>query len=246
VSTLLSNEVLKLRTVRGWWILLAATQALVLIGVTSKLLDAGTAGLADPDVPTEAVAHVGLASLFMLIFGITAVAGEYRHKTIADTYLASPHRGRVVRAKLYVYAALGLVSAVLGGVTALVELAVWFAARGVSLDLSGAALWRTLVGGILWNVVFAAIGVGIGALVRSLAGAIAVALAWVALVEGVVGELMGGARRWLPMNLGVSLGALPMNGSDTVSQWLAGTVLLGYTLVIAVVAVSLSVRRDVA
>jgi ABC-2 type transport system permease protein len=248
VSTLLANEALKVRTVRTWWIVLVAAQLVVLIGVTGKLLDAqSSTGLTDPALPGDAVVHVGLTSMLLLILGITAVAGEYRHHTIVDTYLATPHRGRVVQAKLVVYTLLGVLFGILGCATALIELAIWMAARGASLDLANGALWRTAVGSIVWDALFAAIGVGVGALIRNLAGAIAAALAWLALVEGVVGELVGReVSRWFPMSLGARLGGVPDTALGNTAPWLAGVALAGYTVAIALAARGTSVRRDVA
>jgi ABC-2 type transport system permease protein len=87
---------------------------------------------------------------------------------------------------------------------------------------------------------------GVGALIRSLVGAIA--LAWIALVEGVVGQLIGGLARWLPFNVGQALGAAPGNdmlASGLLPRWGGGAVLAFYTIAFAVAAVTTSLRRDV-
>lgn len=105
--------------------------------------------------------------------------------------------------------------------------------------------WATIAGGTAWNAAFAAIGVGVGALVRSLVGAIAAALAWVALVEGIVGQLIGDLARWLPFNAGRALGAGGTTTTNLLPRWGGGAVLALYTLVLAALAVTTSMRRDV-
>jgi ABC-2 type transport system permease protein len=246
MTGLLRTEVLKLRTVRSPWLLLAAAPLLVTAGISGLVLSAKKP--LDHTTQSGALAHVGLASLFTLVFGVLAVAGEYRHRTITDTYLSTPARGRVVGAKLLVYAVFGALAGVAGSVVGLGVAAAWWSDKGVSFVWTDSAMWTTIGGGIAWNAAFAAIGVGVGALIRSLVGAIAVALAWIALVEGIVGQLIGDLARWLPFNAGQALGAGAKAMTTTgnlLPRWGGGVVLALYTLVFAVLAVTTTMRRDV-
>jgi len=238
----MKTEWRKLRTVRGGWILLVAAQLVIVGGISGLMINrADATSLAGQQ---GAVAHVGIVALFSLVFGITAVAGEYRYRTITDTYLATPRRDRVIRAKLGVYTLAGAVFGLVGSAIALATTAIWLAGKGAALDVGSADLWRTVLGGVVWNAAFAAIGVGVGALITNLIGAVATALAWLALVEGIVGQLIGGARDWLPFSLGSALDRLP-TVTDGPPQWQAALALAGYAVAFAAAAVATTLRRDV-
>jgi ABC-2 type transport system permease protein len=245
VPSVITSEFRKLSTVRAPWLLLAAGPLIVVAGITGLVESGGN--VHDPATQGKALAHVGLAAVFTLVFGILAVAGEYRHATITDTYLSSPGRSRIVTAKLTVY---GLVGAVAGLTCALVALAVtaaWWSAKGGTFELSAASTWRTLGGGVAVNVAFAAIGVGLGALVRNLAAAVATALAWIALVEGIAGQLIGSQlARWLPFYASEALDRASLTSSSgLLPQWGGGLVLLGYAALFAAAAVITTLKRDV-
>ncbi|MDX6391739.1 MAG: type transport system permease protein, partial [Streptosporangiaceae bacterium] len=200
----LTTEFRKLGTVRSPWLLLALGPLIVVAGISG--LVASGANVHDPAMQGRAFAHVGLAAIFTLVFGILAVAGEYSRGTITDTFLSFPARRSVIIAKLAAYGAVGAAAGLVSAGVALAVTAAWWSAKGGTFHLTAADTWRTLGGGVAANAAFAAIGVGVGALIRSLAAAVAAALAWIAVVEVIAGQLIGsGPARWLPFSASESL-----------------------------------------
>jgi len=237
--TLVRNEFAKLATVRGTWLLVAVQQAVIVAGVSGLAVAAG----APTAIPL--VAHAGVASAILtLVLGITAVAGEYRHRTITDTYLATPRRGRVVVAKLVAYTIAGVGLGVISAGNGLLTTGAWLASDGTRLDLTDASMWRVVAGIVALNAAYAAIGVSLGALVRNITGTVVVALTWIALVETTVANLLGDLGRWLPNRAGMALNAMPAAGA-MLPQWTGGLVLAGYAAVFVVAALAITVRRDV-
>lgn len=248
MHTLIRTEVLKLRTVRSPWLLLGGVPLLVIAGI-SGLVVSNSGQLADPGTQANALAHVGIAAIFTLAFGILAVAGEYRHKTITDSYLTTPGRRQVVGAKLIAYPVFGALAGLVASGVGLGVAAAWWSAKGVPFAWGDSLMWTAIGGGIAANAAFAAIGVGLGALIRNLVGALALALAWIAVVEGIVGQLVGNLARWLPFSASQALGG--GDGKDMLATHLlprlgGGAVLAVYTALFVVTAIATSVRRDVA
>ncbi len=158
---MIRSEFRKLSTVRSPWLLLLCGPLIVIAGISGLIQSGGN--VHDPAMQARALAHVGLAALLTLIFGLLAVAGEYRHATITDTYLSYPRRGRVIGAKLAVYALVGAAAGLVSSAVAIGVTAAWLAARGGSFQISASDTWLTLAGGVAANVAFAVIGVGVGA-----------------------------------------------------------------------------------
>ncbi len=244
IHRLVGNEFLKLRTTRSAWVIVGAAQLVVILGISGAFASGKDPN--DPQTVLLAFSHIGVVSIFSLMLGITAVAGEYRNKTVTDTYLATPSRGKVVGAKVIAYGIVGIVNGLLATVTASAATAIWLNTKGTSLDLGMPGLGRTVLGCLLWNVCFAAVGVGVGALVRNLSGAIAGALVWIAIVEGMIGQILGDSARWLPFRAGAAMQGLPsVGGSQQLSQVTGGLMLVAYAVAFVAVALATSMRRDV-
>lgn len=75
--------------------------------------------------------------------------------------------------------------------------------------------------------------------------AIAIGLGWIAIVETLVGQLLGSeAARWLPFAVGSALGDTGAL-DDPLPQGVAALVLAGYAVLLGLVAAFVTLRRDV-
>ena len=184
-------------------------------------------------------------TVLMLILGIIGMTQEYRHRTATPTFLVSPHRGRVVAAKVAAYALAAVPMGLLIVATDVLVVEVYAGARGSAPALTGDNL-RVLGGAWAALAIYAVIGVGVGALLRNQVGAIVGALVYLFVVETVIRAIpaIAGAYKWLP---GGALEAMTatLNGPDLLSAWQGALVLLGYGLVAALLGTFLAVRRDV-
>ena len=110
---LVHSELLKLRTLRSTLWAALALLAITLLTAGLALGDAGEKNLRTPQELRDTILAVGYAAVFFLaVLGAIAAAGEYRHRTISQRFLASPARHRVLLAKLAAYAVVGIGTAV--------------------------------------------------------------------------------------------------------------------------------------
>jgi ABC-2 type transport system permease protein len=245
VRRLLAAELLKLRTTRTSWILAGAALALValfhLLNFTLKDIRPGA------DVANE-LQLTGTVVTLTLVLGILGVAGEYRHGTMRVTLLVTLRRGRVLAAKVIAYALAGaLLGALASAVTALMLLP-WLSATGTAAGLSDGRIAGTLAAFVPLAAGGAVMGVGLGAIVRSQAGAVAVAVVWTAIVDGL---LASAVDAYTPYSLDGASDALtgsPASLSvtdDLLAPWAGFLVLVAYTAVLVAVGAVLLSRRDV-
>src|SRR3954467_8388654 len=95
--------------------------------------------------------------IFAMILGITGMTGEYRYRTITPTFLATPHRPRVVVGKMVAHLVIGIGFGIAGVFAALVAGGVIVLVRGFDLGYGADRLWP--------SIRLAALRVGVGSLV---------------------------------------------------------------------------------
>ena len=104
----------------------------------------------------------------------------------------------------------------------------------------------TMAASLVALVIYAVIGVGLGALLRNQVGAIVGGLVYLFVIEPIIRSVpaTAGAYKWMP---GGALEALTatFEGPELLEAWQGGLVLLAYGLLAAFLGTMLAVRRDV-
>lgn len=185
MKQLLAAEALKLRTTRASLGVLVALVAICGIGAAATVGAAGELELGSAQLSQDVVSASLFAGFLAFLLAITIVTSEWRHGTIARTFLASPRRIRVLVAKAVAGFGAGAVLAVAGLVVVSAVAVPWLAVRSSSFVVDGDVLelaGRAVVSAALWG----ALGIGVGAIVQSQTPALIIGLVWVLLIENLL------------------------------------------------------------
>ena len=235
---LFRSEFLKLRTTRtavvlALGLLAISAVAIVAVLIVSEALDASVQG----DISGAA----GFSVLFAILFGILVMTGEFRHGTATPTFLATPQRERVVIAKALAALAGGFALALMALVVVYLIAVTWLLVTGESILLFDEDALRSVAGLLAASAIWGALGVGVGAVVRSQVGAMIGALVYFLILEGLIGALLSDISPYLP---GAALEAI-FEGSDELSSWAAAALSLGYAAAFCIAGAFVTARRDV-
>lgn len=168
----LRSEFIKLVTVRGtWW------SVVIVAAITIGIAFIATSAMSAPvdNMVMAVVSPVQFTMMLAGILGVISVTGEYSTGMIRSTFTADPVRGSVLAAKAVVLGAfMFVVSLIIFGIAA-VGISPLAASKDIALDWSDPS--KTIVPILAASAtmaLFALLGVGLGFLLRSGAGAIAV------------------------------------------------------------------------
>lgn len=202
MGNLIKAEFRKTLTLKTWWVLLIPL-VLVAFGLswfwgqlTNDFVDfigsdqasdiAGPIGLDPHALPVGlmAIAHgVNIAQIIPAMFGVFALAGEYRSRTITTTFLTAPNRIAALTAKMITYVVWGVLYGLVSfGVASLATVITVNSER-----LPDASGWLAALGGtVLASVLVTLFGIGFGAVLRSVTLAVVLLLVWFLIIENVL------------------------------------------------------------
>jgi ABC-2 type transport system permease protein len=242
------GELLKQRTARTSVTLLAWMFGLILLIVLLHAFGLSASSLrAARNQPNVFGWGTSIGALFAALFGAISITGEFRTGTIRPTFLATPNRARVIAAKL---AAGALAGAMIGLVAEALVCAIasaGFAIRGIHITLGVGDFAQMLAGGAAAAALWAAIGTGVGAVVRNQVGAVVGLSVWLLLIESVLIGSVPSAAKFAP---GASAGALAgiiqnVGNGRLLAPALGALLLAVYTAAAAAAGLIATERRDI-
>ena len=241
MTRLVQAELLKLRTTRTTYALLGSALVIVL-GVLILVLafvDHG-ATINDDDLG-DLFTFTVIADLLLLSLGIVGAAGEFRHGTITSALLVTPTRWPVIVAKAIAYALVGLVYALATVLLCLVIALPWLAIKDATFDLGGAGWVQPVIGRLLYAMITAVLGVGIGTLFRNQAAGLVVALVYLLAVEQALSIAWHGFSDY-----GINGASLALFGAnDALSFGVGALLFFGYAVLFVGAGSALLLRKDV-
>jgi ABC-2 type transport system permease protein len=261
MTRLVRVELLKLRTIRLSYGLLATGAALTALFCVLEAAQSGPGKAVEPldTAPgfTSLLAGGTWALLMAAVLGATLSSGEFRHSTATLTYLATPRRGRVLAAKMAAGTVAGAVFGLVGYLIALGVGLGFAASRGYQVPVGDATLARFGIGHIVAAALLAAIGVALGSLIRSQLAVVIGVFVWTIVIESLLGALFNAAQPYLPYTAATTLAGTQLGGAAfgpahdastaaTALPFAAAVALLaGVALVLALLAGRTTVPRDV-
>ena len=241
------SEWLKLRSVTSTIVLLCFVAGVSigfgLLATATIQLDDASLDIDVADRITFALAGVSTSVTLLAVVGVLLMTQEFRFNTIRVTFAAVPSRPRVILAKALVIAVTALVvSVVMVAVTTALGAAV-LSARDAPIDFGLAGTTRVLFGAVLLSVLYALVGLAVGAIVRSQPLALVLVIVWPLLVEGIFGGIFPSVGKYLPFAAANAMLAVDED-PDFFSPWFGAAYLAAFTVVLLLVGIVLVNRRD--
>ena len=258
------SEWIKLRSVRSWLVMIGAAVVVVVgMGALAAAVASGAVtgptrpggggaatgrnSFASTDPTALSMAGVTLAQLIVGVLGVLLVSNEYANGSIRNWFGAVPRRLPVLWGKAVVLTVLLAVVMVLACLAAfLLGQAILGDAKNTTLAADG--VLRAVIGSGLYLAGIGLFGIAIGALLRNTAGAIAVVVASLLIIPGLIGLILPDSWNqnvspYLPSTAGQAF--TTVQPADTLlASGTGAAVFVGWLVVLLTGAALLLRRRD--
>jgi ABC-2 type transport system permease protein len=251
-------EWIKLRSLRGTWVGMASV-ALVTIGFGAIASAVSSGSIASPDGDTDigpfgAGGPLGIvltgstfAVLLIGVLGSLAGAREYGSRMITATVAAVPRRWQVVVAKTAALAAMVIPTALIAVIGAYgAGMGILSANDAATVSLTDDGVLTSLLGMAGYITAIALLGLGLGILLRSVAGSIGAVVGGILILPNLAGALLPDSwdtiLKFLPSSAAASFTEVQASGSSTLSAG-AGVAVLAAWVVAALGAAIVTMRR---
>jgi hypothetical protein len=248
------SEWTKLRTVRStMWALVFTVISTIGLGILLTALVVGhwdhrsASEISGFDPLLYSYAGLNVAQLCIGVLGVLVMTSEYATGMVKLTFGATPQRHLLLGAKVLTFSVVVALVSLVSCVTVFFICQALLAGRHAGLSIADPGVLRAVVGGALRMVLIGVIAVGVGAIVRHTAGAVAILFAVLLIIPGLVQLLPAPWNNditlYLPNSAGAAMSAV-VRFPNLLAPGAGLLVLLGYAAATIVVAMELIVRRD--
>jgi ABC-2 type transport system permease protein len=247
------SEWTKLRSLRSAvWLLLTAVALIAGAGLVNTIVLAahpphGAAAVAAFDPAAASLAGIALAELATGALGVLLITGEYATGQVRITLAAVPRRLPVLAGKAVVLAAATLATCIPAVLVTFAISQSILSAHHLSTTLSQPGVARALLGSALFLAAVGLLGLGLGTLLRSSAGALAALFGVLYALTIGAGFLpqswAGHVRKFLPENAGSGITTVG-HSPGSLAPWAGFGLLCLYTAVVLGLAAWRLRRRD--
>lgn len=244
-------EICKLRSVRStYWTIIAAIVFNIGFAALEAIFLPGHLSVEDTATLDPVRVSLGGSHLSQIAFGVLGVliiSSEYTSGTIRSTVAAVPHRRLLLTAKAAVFS---IVAATIG---AAISFAAYFIFQALLTgdtlhsSIGDPGVVRALIGGGLYLAVLGLLGLGLGTILRSSAGAIATLFALL-FVPQILVQLLPSTWRttigpYVPMEAGSQIFS-QHSEADALSPWAGFGIFTAYAVAALSAGFALITRRD--
>ena len=258
------SEWIKLRSVRSWLVMIGAA-VVVVVGMGALAAAVASGSLSAPTPPGSGAAATGrnpfastdptalsmagvtLAQLILGVLGVLLVSNEYANGSIRNWFGAVPRRLPVLWGKAVVLTVVLAVVMVLACLAAfLLGQSILGGDKGTTLAADG--VLRAVIGSGLYLAGIGLFGIAIGSLMRNTAGAIAVVVASLLIIPGLIGLILPDSWNqnvspYLPSTAGQAFTSVKPAGT-LLASGAGAAVFVGWLVVLLAGAAVLLRRRD--